>query len=429
MGESIEMLILIIIVSLILVLLLLITLIKIQGISKSLREKHATEEEVLLTISRQKRELLEISEREKNEIIRFMEGQSKLLSDIINNNISQMSTQVNNLNVQNDKKLEDIRITMERQLKSLQHDNNIQLEKMRGTVDEKLQKTLEDKIGHSFKLVSDRLEMVYKGLGEMQTLATGVGDLKKVLTNVKNRGILGEIQLGSILTDILPKEQYEENVKVSPERNNFVEFAIKLPGDGDGNIFLPIDAKFPGDAYAALRDAFDSGDNDRILATKKALEISIKKSAKDISEKYIQPPYTTDFAIMFLPFEGLYAEAINMGLIETLQRDYKINIAGPTTMAALLNSLQMGFKTLAIQKSSSKVWDVLGAVKNEFAKFEKVIVETQTKINQANDGLEKLVGTRTRMINSKLKDVTMLTDDQSENILEIAPSHTELIED
>ncbi len=428
MGESTEMLILIII-SLILILISLLLLIKIQGISKILRGNNNDEEVVLQEIERQKKELQATSEREKNEIIRFMEGQSKLLSDIINNNIMQMSTQVNNLNVQNDKKLEDIRITMERQLKALQYDNNLQLEKMRGTVDEKLQKTLEEQIGHSFKLVSDRLEMVYKGLGEMQTLATGVGDLKKVLTNVKTRGILGEIQLGSILTDILPKEQFEENVKVSPDRNNFVEFAIKLPGDGEGSIFLPIDAKFPGDAYAALRDAYDSGDNGRVLATKKILENSLKKSAKDISEKYIQPPYTTDFAIMFLPFEGLYAEAINMGLVETLQRDYKINIAGPTTMAALLNSLQMGFKTLAIQKSSSKVWDVLGAVKNEFAKFEKVIVDTQAKINQANDGLEKLVGTRTRMINNKLKDVTVLTDDQSGNILEITQAEAELVEE
>ncbi len=354
-----------------------------------------------------------------NQLATYIQGQNQLIIDVLNNNINQMAVQVNNSTLQNDKKLEDIRLTMERRLKSLQEDNNTQLEKMRGTVDEKLQKTLDDKIGQSFKLVNERLEQVYKGLGEMQALASGVGDLKKVLTNVKSRGILGEIQLRGILEEILPKEQYEENVKVSPESKGFVEFAIKLPGDSDGkSVYLPIDAKFPGDAYAYLRDAIDSGSKEEVAIAKKNLENAIKKAAKDISEKYIEPPFTTDFAIMFLPFEGLYAEVINMGLVETLQRDYKINIAGPTTMAALLNSLQMGFKTLAIQKRSSEVWNVLGAVKNEFSKFEETLEATQKKITQANESLEKLVGTRTRMINSKLKKISMLNDENTQVFLE-----------
>ncbi|MFV0504312.1 MAG: DNA recombination protein RmuC, partial [Lachnospirales bacterium] len=233
-------------------------------------------------------------------------------------------------------------------------ENNKQLEKIRDTVDEKLQKTLEDRISKSFKMVSERLEQVYKGLGEMQTLATGVGDLKKVLSNVKTRGILGEIQLGAILEEILSNEQYDENIKTKSSGNERVEFAVKMPGEGKSTVYLPIDAKFPGDAYVALIDAYDEGDKSKIDVTSKALETAIKKAAKDIRDKYVEPPYTTDFAIMFLPFEGLYAEVVRTGLVEVLQREFKVNIAGPTTMAALLNSLQMGFKTLAIQKHSSE---------------------------------------------------------------------------
>ncbi len=400
--------IILILVNIILLLGIIVLYIETKSIKKNI---HSDKKETEAIINENK--------NNKDEIITFVKGQIEVLMNSTNHSISQMTTQVNNLNAQNDKKLEDIRLTMERRLYQLQNDNNMQLEKMRGTVDEKLQKTLEDKIGQSFRLVSDRLEQVYKGLGEMQTLASGVGDLKKVLTNVKNRGILGEIQLGAILEDILPKEQFETNVKVSPHATNYVEYAIKLPGDGKGStVYLPIDAKFPGDSYVALRDAIEAGDVEKIAFAKKVLESTLKKEAKDISTKYIIPPYTTDFAIMFLPFEGLYAEAINMGLIETLQKEYKVNIAGPTTMAALLNSLQMGFRTLAIQKRSSQVWDVLGAVKNEFEKFETVIIDTQKRINQANEGLERLVGTRTRLIKSKLKDVTMLTDEKSKNLLE-----------
>jgi DNA recombination protein RmuC len=314
---------------------------------------------------------------------------------------------------QNEQKLENIRNTMETRIRSMQDDNTKQLDKMRETVDEKLQKTLEDRIGQSFKVVSERLEQVYKGLGEMQTLASGVGDLKKVLSNVKTRGMLGEIQLGAILEEILPREQYEENIATKKGSADRVEFAIRLPGDGDGPVYLPIDAKFPGDVYARLADAYESGSAEEIDSAGKQLERAIRHSAKTIHEKYVQPPETTDFAILFLPFEGLYAEVLRRGLVEELQRDFKINISGPTTTAALLNSLQMGFKTLARQKRSGEVWNVLGAVKSEFGKFEDVLNSAQKRINQANLDLDKLIGTRTRAIQRRLRDVSTLSDADS----------------
>ncbi|HPD90403.1 MAG TPA: DNA recombination protein RmuC, partial [Bacillota bacterium] len=283
--------------------------------------------------------------------------------------------------------------------------------------DEKLQKTLEDKIGQSFRLVSDRLEQVYKGLGEMQTLANGVGDLKKVLSNVKTRGILGEIQLGAILEQLLSKEQYEENVVTKSTGSDRVEFAIKLPGDQHGTVWLPIDAKFPQEPYLKLLEAYDGGAQEQVEAAYKTLERAIKTAAKDIHDKYIEAPYTTDFAILFLPVEGLYAEVVRHGLVEALQKDYKVNIAGPTTMAALLNSLQMGFKTLAIQRHSSEVWTVLGAVKTEFDKFGQVLVQTQARINQANTELDKLVGVRTRSIQRKLNSIASLDEDMTKELL------------
>lgn len=331
----------------------------------------------------------------------------------------ELNTRFSHMAVENEQKLENIRNTMEKKITDLTTDNNKQLEQMRQTVDEKLQKTLEDRISQSFKLVSDRLEQVYKGLGEMQNLAAGVGDLKKVLSNVKTRGILGEVQLGAILEQILSPEQYEENVRTKSSGAERVEFAVKLPGDDDGVVWLPIDAKFPGDAYAALMDAYDTGDSALIEEAAKNLEKVIKSEAKDIRDKYLEPPYTTDFGIMFLPFEGLYAEVVRRGLLETLQREYKVNIAGPTTMAALLNSLQMGFKTLAIQKHSSEVWNVLGAVKTEFDKFGTILEATQNKINQANAELDKLIGTRTRSIMRKLKNVTGLPERQATELLEL----------
>lgn len=298
-------------------------------------------------------------------------------------------------------------------------ENNRQLEEMRKTVDEKLQKTLDERITQSFKLVNDRLEQVYKGLGEMQNLAVGVGDLKKVLSNVKTRGILGEVQLGAILEQILAPEQYAENVITKSTGADRVEFAVKLPGDDERTVWLPIDAKFPADSYSRLVDAYELGDAAAIEEAAKNLEKVIKSEAKDIHTKYIEPPYTTDFGIMFLPFEGLYTEVVRRGLLDVLQREYKVNIAGPTTMAALLNSLQMGFKTLAIQKHSGEVWEVLGAVKTEFANFSKVLGNARNRIRMADEELEKLIGTRTRAIERKLRGVESLTAAESVDVLDL----------
>ena len=326
--------------------------------------------------------------------------------------------QVLNLTKSNELRLEGMNQTIEKQLTQLQQEHHEQMEKMRHTVDEKLQDTLESRITKSFQLVSERLEQVYKGLGEMQTLANGVGDLKRVLSNVKTRGILGEIQLGAILEEILSPEQYETNFATVPNSRNVVEYALKLPGDDERSVYLPIDSKFPLDVYARLMDAYDNGDNDQIQQALKNLDAALKSNAKDIHEKYIEVPYTTDFGIMFLPIEGLYAEAVRRGLVETLQREYKINIAGPTTMAALLNSLQMGFKTLAIQKRSGEVWEVLGAVKTEFGKFEGILESTQNRLQQVQGDLEKLVGVRTRQIRRKLSKVTSLEESKAVSMLD-----------
>lgn len=297
----------------------------------------------------------------------------------------------------------------------------LKLEKMRETVDEKLHKTLEERLGQSFKLVSERLEAVQKGLGEMQTLANGVGDLKKVLNNVKTRGVLGEYQLGNILEQILAPEQYDANVKTKKGSNDLVEFAIKLPGKDDegSQVYLPIDAKFPQDDYVRLQDAFDAGDVAGIETATKSLMNSVKKFAKDIHEKYVDPPHTTDISILFLPVEGLYAEVVrHPQMVSDLQRDYQVIITGPSTLAAILNSFAMGFRTLAIQKRSSEVWKVLGAVKTEFSKFGGVLEKAQKKINEANKDLETLVGTRTKMMLSKLRKVEELPGPEADNLLE-----------
>ncbi|MBQ8538046.1 MAG: DNA recombination protein RmuC [Ruminococcus sp.] len=320
-------------------------------------------------------------------------------------NSKSIEERLKTFSLENEQKLELIRRSVEQKLSYIQEDNNKQLEKMRQTVDEKLQKTLEDKMNKSFALVSERLEQVYKGLGEMQSLANGVGDLKKVLSNVKTRGILGEIQLSSILKEILAPEQFDENVATKHGSRDVVEFAIKLPADDDGFIYLPIDSKFPGDTYANLRDAYESGSKEAVELSAKALITTIKKEAKDIHDKYIDPPYTTEFAIMFLPFEGLYSEVVNRGMVEVLQRDYKVNIAGPSTMAALLNSIQMGFKTLAVQKRSAEVWEVLGSVKKEFDTFADVLSKAQQHINLVTKDLDTLAGVRTRQIQRKLRAV------------------------
>jgi DNA recombination protein RmuC len=307
-----------------------------------------------------------------------------------------------------EQKLENIRGALEIRLRSIQEDNSQKLDSMRQVVDEKLQQSIDKRMTESFKLVSDRLEQVYRGLGEMQNLATGVGDLKKVLSNVKNRGILGEIQLGAILEDILAPEQYEVNCKVVANREGRVEYAVKIPGLEDSFAYLPIDAKFPGDAYSALTDAYSEGDKNAIEMAAKNLCARIKAEAKDISSKYIYPPETTDFAIMFLPFEGLYAEVVNRGLLEELQKTYHITVAGPSTMAAMLCSIRMCFRSVALQHCSDEVWQVLGAVKTEFENFEGVLINTQKKLENASNELDKLVGTRTRAIRRKLKDVTEL---------------------
>jgi len=318
---------------------------------------------------------------------------------------NQFEERFKTFSLENEQKLENIRRSMEDQLSDIREDNNKQLAEMRTTVDEKLQKTLEEKMNKSFALVSERLEQVYKGLGEMQNLAVGVGDLKKVLSNVKTRGIVGEIQLGNILEEILTPEQYDTNVATKKGSRDVVEFAIKLPARDDGFISLPIDSKFPGDSYAALRDAYESGSKVAVDAAAKNLINTIRREAKDIRDKYIDPPNTTEFAVMFLPFEGLYSEVVNRGMVELLQRDYKVNIAGPSTMAALLNSIQMGFRTLAVQKRSAEVWNLLGSVKKEFETFNSVLVATQTKLDQANKELDKLVGVRSRQISRKLSAV------------------------
>lgn len=314
--------------------------------------------------------------------------------------------------MENEQKLENIRGTVEKRLTTIQEDNNKRLDEMRQIVDEKLQRTINERMTQSFQMVNDRLEQVYKGLGEMQSLAVGVGDLKRVLSNVKTRGILGEIQLGAILAEMLAPEQYVENVVTSPRGKERVEFAIKIPGDDDGFALLPIDSKFPADAYNDLMDAYDSADPARVAAAGETLKARIRGFAKDIRDKYIDPPYTTDFGIMFLPTEGLYAEAVKLGLVEKLQRDYRISIAGPSIMAALLNSLQMGFRSVAIQKRSSAVWKVLSAVKTEFNRFEEVLTHTQKQLIKANDDLDKLIGVRTRQIKSSLRKVTEMPESE-----------------
>ena len=317
------------------------------------------------------------------------------------------SKSVESFNTTQKEKFDQMKLKQEEMIKTTE----LRLERMRETVDEKLHKTLEERLGKSFDSVSKQLLEVQKGLGEMQSIASGVGDLKRVLTNVKTRGVLGEIQLGNILEEIMSRDQYETNVKTKKGSDAIVEFAIKLPGRNvnDSPVFLPIDAKFPQEDYARLQTAYEVGDSLAVEQSMKALLLAIKKFAKDIANKYIDPPNTTDFGIMFLPTEGLFAEVIRQpDMITFLQREYKIVITGPTTLAAMLNSLQMGFKTLAIQKRSSEVWNVLASVKKEFNTFGGVLEKAQKKINEANNEIENLVGTRTRMMQSKLKNVEQL---------------------
>lgn len=362
------------------------------------------------------RRVREESQRDNSLLRQEIQGSVNSFSAVLSRNqegfaqaqtqkMAQLEERFKTFSLENEQKLDLIRSSIEKRLTYIQEDNGQKLEQMRKTVDEKLQKTLDERMSRSFSLVNERLEQVYKGLGEMQNLAVGVGDLKKVLSNVKTRGILGEVQLSAILKEILSPEQYGENVATKKGSKNFVEFAVKLPNSDDSFIYLPIDSKFPGDTYASLQTAYESGRPEEVEAAAKQLIATVRSEAKDIRDKYIDPPNTTNFAIMFLPFEGLYSEIVNRGMVEVLQREYKVNIAGPSTMAALLNALQMGFKTLTVQKRSAEVWKVLSDVKKEFDTFADVLESAQNRLNQANNELDKLVGVRTRQIQRKLNSV------------------------
>lgn len=337
------------------------------------------------------------------------------------NSLSAMEKTIKELSEKNEALSKELRDTMDAKMKSLQESNEKKLEQIQKTVDEQLQTTLQKRLGESFKLVSERLEAVQRGLGEMQTLATGVGDLKRVLTNVKARGTWGEVQLGAILEQILAPEQYDKNVKVRPSSNELVEYAIRLPGDdaNAGPVWLPIDAKFPQEDYQRLLDATERADQNAIEQSQKALNRSIENAARDISEKYIEPPATTNFAIMFLPTEGLYAEALRQPeLTSKLQQTWRVTIAGPTTLAALLNTLRMGFQTLAIQKHSSEIWQVLAAVKTEFGKFGDVLTKVKRQLQTASTTIDE-TGRRTRAMERKLRGVEVLPEEEASKLLEL----------
>lgn len=320
-----------------------------------------------------------------------------------------------------DVRLGEVRATVERQLEAIRQDNATQLDRMRQTVDEKLSRTLNDRLSTSFREVSKQLEAVYTGLGDMRSIAAGVGDLKRVLSNVKTRGILGEVQLGAILADILTPEQYAQNVATKPGSADRVEFAVKLPQEGAEPIWLPIDSKFPGDAYEHLRDAVEAGDAAAVESARRVLEQRIKLEAKDISSKYLSVPATTNFAILFLPFEGLYAEVVDRpGLIEALQRDYQVSVAGPSTMAVILNSLQMSYQTFAFQKRADEIQRVLAAVKAEFPKYQAELRRALKQIETAGKTVDGIINTRTNVIERKLRSVTAIEDqDEAATLLGI----------
>ena len=380
---------------------------------------------VLLKSNRKQTEQLENLLRQemkenREELSRNMRELRTELNQALSLSTQQMQTTLHrNLMTTNEMQREKFE-AMNRQQDILVKSTEKRLDEMRIMVEEKLQKTLNERIGQSFELVRSQLENVQKGLGEMKNLAEDVGGLKKVLGNVKTRGTFGEIQLAALLEQMLSPEQYEANVKTRKNATEFVEFAIKLPGKDNGRdvVYLPIDAKFPKDVYEQYMDAYEEGDTTRIESTSKQLEITIKRMAKDIHEKYVEPPYTTDFAIMFLPFESIYAEVIRRtSLVETLQKDFKIVVTGPTTLGAILNSLQMGFRTLAIQKRTSEVWSVLGAVKTEFGKFGGMLEKVQKNLQNAGDQLEEVMGKRTRAIERKLRQVEALPTEESKKML------------
>ena len=382
---------------------------------------------VLLKNNRKQTECLETFIRQemkenREEMARNMRELRTELNQTLNLSIQQMQNTLHrNLMTTNEMQREKFE-AMNRQQDALVKTTEKRLDEMRLMVEEKLQKTLNERIGQSFELVRSQLENVQKGLGEMKTLAEDVGGLKKVLGNVKTRGTFGEIQLGALLEQMLSPEQYDSNVKTRKNATEFVEFAIKLPGkdDGKSTVYLPIDAKFPKDVYEQYVDAYEAGDVALMESTSKQLEITLKRMAKDIHDKYIEPPYTTDFAILFLPFESIYAEVIRRtSLVESLQKDYKIIVTGPTTLGAILNSLQMGFRTLAIQKRTSEVWSVLGAVKTEFGKFGGMLEKVQKNLQSAGDQLEEVMGKRTRAIERKLRQVEALPVEDSSKMLSL----------
>lgn len=352
---------------------------------------------------------------------------NKDLNALIRQKFGDFSDHQDKLNKNIVEQLKEIKETLEKQLKFIREDNSKQLSEMRNTVDEKLQTTLEKRLGESFKLVSERLEQVHKGLGEMQQIATGVGDLKKVLNNVKTRGILGEYQLENILEQLLTPDQYSKNVATKKGSQANVEFAIKLPGkSSDEIVWLPLDSKFPISDYHELLDAYEKGEKDLIDQAQKLLLKKIESFAKDISQKYLDPPHTTDFAIMFLPVESLYAEVLrHPGLFETLQRRFRITVTGPTTLSALLNSLQMGFRTLAVQRRSSEVWKILEAVKTEFHAFSNQLDLVDKQLNTASNSLNKLRNTRTNVMKRKLKDVGTIDLNEAKDILELPENNTD----
>ncbi len=365
------------------------------------------------------RDELKENREELNRSIRELRAE---LSQTLNQSIRGMQDTLHkNLLTGNEMQREKFE-AMSRQQEVLVKSTEKRLDDMRLMVEEKLQKTLNERIGQSFEIVRTQLENVQKGLGEMKNLAQDVGGLKKVLSNVKTRGTFGEVQLGALLDQMLSPEQYEANVKTKKNATEFVEFAIKLPGrDGSTDVvYLPIDAKFPKDVYEQYQDAYEAGDTALIEASSRQLELTLKRMAKDIHDKYIDPPFTTDFAILFLPFENIYAEVIRRtALVETLQKDYKIVVTGPTTLGAILNSLQMGFRTLAIQKRTSEVWSVLGAVKTEFGKFGGLLEKVQKNLQNASDQLEEVMGKRTRAIERKLRQVEALPADDSRAMLQL----------
>ncbi len=362
-----------------------------------------------------------LREEMTGQLHQYNEAIVRRLNENSGNQLAQLDTfakQLQQLTQSTEQKLERMRETVQMQIGSLQEDNSRKLEAMRQTVDEKLHATLEKRLGESFQMVNERLEQVHKGLGEMQTLANGVGDLKKVLTNVKTRGTWGEIQLGTLLEQILAPAQYESNVATKPGSAERVEFAIVLPGRDDaGNVYLPVDAKFPQEDYQRLLEAQESADAGGAEVAAKALEVRIKAEAKDIRDKYLSPPHTTDFGILFLPVEGLYAEVLRRtGLYETLMREYHVTVAGPTTLAAILNSLQMGFRTLAIEKRSSEVWMLLSAVKTEFGKFGDILDKTNKKLQEASNVMDD-AARKSRTIERKLKGVQTLPEGSAEKLL------------